>query len=275
MTLGWRQVVKRAGNRIAPAATAMISAVRSRRLSQRLVRDWGLTAIDDRLVERFGLTVQAGPFAGTLLPREARAEHLAPCLLGTYERELHPWFGQLATIPFVRVIVVGAKFGYYALGLARRFPEAVSIACDTDPWARRALRAGARANGLSRIHIRGYLRPSELPALLGHPTLIVSDCEGFELELFGGVDPSTFADTSMVIEVHPDERPGVETLLQERFSGSHRVEVRAPSGREPSHEVIELLGEANARRAVTEARGAQRWMLLTPVEERGERGARR
>jgi hypothetical protein len=265
-------MVKRAGYRLAPAATATISAIRSRRLSQRLVRDWGLIAIDDRLVERFGMTVQTGPFAGTVLPQEARAEHLAPYLLGTYECELHSWFEELRAIPFVCVIDVGAKFGYYALGLARWFPEAESIAYDTDPWARRALRSGERANGISRFTVRGYPRPSELAGLLGRPTLIVSDCEGFELELFGGVEPWLFSGTSMIIEVHPDEGRGVETFLKERFSGSHRVDVRAPSDREPSLELVALLGEANARRAVTEARGAQRWMFLRPAEGRGERG---
>ena len=53
--------------------------------------------------------------------------------------------------PFPQIVDVGAKFGYYAVGLARRYPAAAVVAYDVDWWARRACRRMAAANGVGNV----------------------------------------------------------------------------------------------------------------------------
>lgn len=259
-----RDRLKRSASRLLPALATTLFSMRSRRLSHRLVRSWGLTALDDRIVARFGLVVAGGPFAGLRLPAAARAEHLGPYLAGTYESELHPWLARLRGLEVRTVLDVGAKFGYYALGLARWFPAARSVAFDTDPWARRALRAGARLNGLANLEVRGFLPPRRLPGFLSGPTLLVSDCEGFEARLLGEASPRELASTWMLVELHEAAAPGVERLLVERFAASHEAEIARRLEREAPPALVELLGAEDARRAVTEARGEQGWLFLRP-----------
>ena len=55
-----RDRLKRSALRLLPALATALLSIRSRRLSHRLVRSWGLTALDDRIVARFGLVVAGG-----------------------------------------------------------------------------------------------------------------------------------------------------------------------------------------------------------------------
>lgn len=217
-------------------------------------------------MDRKGLQVLDGPFEGLRLPDGSTREHLSPYLLGTYESELHAWLEELRGEPIVQVVDIGAKFGYYAVGLARWWPEARSIAFDTDPWARRMLRETAALNGIRDLDVRGYLRPGELAQLVRAPGLIVSDCEGFEAELFAAADPAALVGCWLVIELHPEAVPGVEELLRERFRETHSIEVRGREEREPPAFLSEFLSEEEARLAVTEFRGDQRWMFCRPLE---------
>ena len=62
-----KEFLRRMLVRVAPqTATALLSA-RSRAHSHRLFREWGLTDLTRRLIDRFGPTVQGGPFRGLTL----------------------------------------------------------------------------------------------------------------------------------------------------------------------------------------------------------------
>jgi 16S RNA G1207 methylase RsmC len=130
------------------------------------------------------MQVLSGPFAGMRLTEEALREHAGPCLLGTYEAELHPWLERLLQRRYAQFIDVGSKYGYYAVGLARRDPSVPSVAFDIDPWARRATREVAAANGVKTLDVRGFATPGWFDRKLLTNALVFSDCEGFERELF-------------------------------------------------------------------------------------------
>ena len=256
--------LKRLLLRLFPATTTALLSIRTRRLSHRLVRSWGLREIDDTIIEHFGLRVSSGPFEGLKLPEAARAEHLGPFLLGTYESELHPWLDRIRSVDFSQIIDVGAKFGYYALGLAKWFPAAECLAYDTDPWAQRAMREAVRQNAVRNLRVAGYLRPRQLEALIRPPTLIFSDCEGFEMELFLSTPAGAFERCWLVIELHEAAAPGIGSALLERFASSHRAATVSRTDRKPGDQLVELLGAERAARAVVEARSDQSWMLLEP-----------
>ena len=95
-----KSVIKRSLFAVAPqTATALISA-RARAHSHRLLKEWGIFEIDQRLIEELGCHVLSGPFRGLQLTRMAWEEHIGPHLLGTYEMELHPWWEQVFAKPF-------------------------------------------------------------------------------------------------------------------------------------------------------------------------------
>lgn len=259
-----RRAIRDAALRWFPAISTTLVSMRSRRLSQRLVERWGIRPVTDLIVAAQGLTVSSGPFEGLVLPAGARSEHLAPYLLGTYESEIHPWLEEVRRSRVRRLIDVGAKFGYYAVGLARWFPEAECYAFDTDPWARRMLRNAASQNGVRNLTICGYLSPGEISRYVIPSTFILSDCEGFEARIFDGVTHGTLDSTWILVELHEEAAPGVRDLLERKLADTHELEVVGRSERVPPERVVELLGIDSASVAVREFRGDQSWLFGRP-----------
>ena len=152
-----KQLLRRAPQTVAPRTAIAVMAARSRAHSHVLIREWGLRALNERLVAELGRRVVSGPFRGLVLTDATLAEHIGPLLLGTYESELHPTWERVFEQRFDQVLDVGAKFGYYAAGLAIRYPDAESVTFDVDWWARRATREVARANGVEqRVRVEGF-----------------------------------------------------------------------------------------------------------------------
>lgn len=243
-----------------PLVTAIVVR-RARRHSHRLNAGWGVADLSARLFETLGPSVKAGPFAGLRLPREAAAEHIGPYLLGTYERELHPHWERFlpGTVPLV--VNVGAKFGYYAAGLASRL-RAPAIAYDADPWAREVLRRTAAINGVA-IDVRGRCDRSDLQAL-PPGTLVVIDCDGCEDALLRAPLPEGLIRSRLVIELHGAMLDDDDTVT--RLERTHGV-VTIPSMEAPPPPAdLPFLSAHERRLAVEEIRTPQRWLICTPLE---------
>lgn len=260
-----RTLVKSVASRLAPRATTAVLSARARAHSQRLVRTWGLDELNARLVQAFGNSVISGPFTGLRLPQMAREEHLGPYLLGTYELELHPWWNDILNLEFEQIIDVGAKFGYYAAGLARRYPRARVHAIDPDWWARAALREMLEVNALSNVALHRYCDPGWLRAHLTKGALIVSDCEGYEHRLLCDMVIPALDSATMIIELHESLSPGVTADIVRQFSDTHAVQ-RVASRTATS--VPDLpphpLSDDQIQRACAEIRPEQAWLLLRP-----------
>jgi hypothetical protein len=177
--------------------------------------------------ERTGMVVIAGPFAGLVFPRTADRDGLVPKLLGTYERELAAVVEEIVRLGFERIINVGAAEGYYAVGLARRIPEAVGYAFEADDDVRSLLGRTVAANGMAdRIAIQGRCAPEDLRRCLapGARNLVVCDVEGYESVLLDpGLVPE-LAHAHILVELHELRHPGIADLLRSRFQGSHRID---------------------------------------------------
>ena len=129
-----KQAVKRWLFAVAPKWATSFFSARARATSHRAVEGWGCLRVNDLLMDRFEARVQGGPFRGMTLTPMTRAEQIGPFLLGLYESELNDAWELVFRGTFPQIVDVGAKFGYYAIGLARRFPESRVVAFDTDPW---------------------------------------------------------------------------------------------------------------------------------------------
>lgn len=219
-----KQFLKSLLRQSAPSLFARVKASRARANSQQLEKEWGCAALTHKLVHNRGPTVSGGPCQGlTFIPRTFE-RHLAPKLLGTYEQELHPVWDRILQQPYEQIMDVGCAEGYYAVGLARHFYNTPVHAFDTDWWARRTTRRMAEANDVDNVHVHGACSMAWFAEYLHPHAFILSDCEGFEDELFnpvGAVAPR-MATCDILIELHEGPAPGVTERLVNRFTDTHK-----------------------------------------------------
>jgi hypothetical protein len=248
-----------------PRTATQVFSARARAYSQALVTEWGCGRLNGKIMDQFGNKVLHGPFSDVLLSPETCREHLAPFLLGTYESELHEVWNSVFGMKFSQILDVGAKFGYYAIGLARRFPGIPVLAFDTDPWARRATREMSSANDV-QIQVLGFCTPDWMRSNLRKGAFVFSDCEGYESTLFGSVEIPNLSFATMLIEIHEHASPGVARLIHNKYFRSHEI-VTIPTRAQNVDFPPELasLSEVERKMAVTEYRtGEQAWMFLKP-----------
>ena len=261
--------LKRSAYAVAPGPAGEFFAARERAHSHRVARSWGVARVNEVLFERFGDKVLGGPFKGMTLTPMTRAEMIGPCLIGTYERELHPAWDVIFGGRYAQVYDVGAKVGYYAVGLARRFPESRVEAFDTDPWAHRAMAEMVAANGVGNVEIRGACKPEWLAKDLAPGSLILSDCEGYEGELLCSVPIPNLATATLIVETHDMRVPGVRARVRERLDPTHRISEIAV-GDAAGDVAVDLdlggLTEGERKLATEEVRAPQIWLLCLPRE---------
>lgn len=251
--------------RVAPQWTTAIQSARSRRHSHRIVREWGVPALNDRLVAALGSHVQEGPFTGMALTPMTYSEHIGPFLLGVYESELDAAWRIILAGNYGQIIDVGAKFGYYAAGLARLYPAATVIAFDTDWWARRAVREMATANRLTNIEVRGFCDGRWLARNLREGAFLLSDCEGYEGVLFDGVPRHCLETVTLLIETHDAAAPGVTGRLRDLLRPTHELrEYTEADARRTSGCNLDFLSDHERSQAQNEVRGEQLWLLALP-----------
>ncbi len=256
-----RQALSKAAWRVAPD----VMADRAHRYLHALDHRRGVSDLSDRHTAIHGDRVLRGPFAGMRYP--ARRVGSIQKRIGSYELELCPWLEQALANPPARFVDVGAADGFYAVGVARRgIPvEAFEMA----RTARAEIRELADANDVT-VAVRGRATVAALARLDFADALVLSDCEGVEVDLFTPAVVDCLRLATVVVEVHESIRPGAGAVLRERFGASHAVEVAQPVKRDIAR-FPELLGlDASMReRAVDEMRtGATPWYRLSPREGR-------
>jgi Met-10+ like-protein len=194
------------------------------------VRRAGLVA---PLAKRLGFVVQGGPFAGMVYPREIVRADIGsvffPKLLGCYELECQRFIERICRQSYRRVINIGAGEGYYAVGLARRLPEARVIAFEMDACSREFCRRLARLNGVeNRVEVRGVCDREALAACLTESTVIICDCEGAEIDLLQPDQIRSLAQAGLLVELHDFVDAAISRTIQSRFVTTHNLE-RVPS----------------------------------------------
>lgn len=268
---------------VAPRFAKVCRAVRSRQRSGRLEKANGAVAVVQKIIAQNGMMVQSGPFSGMHLPEELSERGIGPKLLGTYERELEAWLAEAISHEPKLVAVVGSAEGYYAVGLGRALPKAKVLAFDIDPWARTMCRKLAEENGVGdRLEVRSFCSSEDLRALADVHALVVSDCEGFEYQLFTPDAAGCLQKSWVLIETHAhlgfDDSVLLRALSQTHAASTIRAEERSQILR-PT--IAPFLSESDFALAVNEFRiPTQEWIVAKPnsqqsVEDKrnGARGA--
>ncbi len=260
-----KQFVKKCLYTIAPRWTTALMSARARAHSHRVVADWGCGPLTHKLVERFGCLVQEGPFAGLALTPMTHAEQLGPFLLGVYESELDEAWDRVFLGTYTQIVDIGAKFDYYAVGLAKKFPDAAVIAFDTDWWARTAVREMATKNGTTNLEVKGFCDADWVAQNAQEALFVISDCEGYEAVLFDLPVIRRLRSATLVIETHDCFVPGVSDKLRALFGETHDVRVYGHDGtRRATTRPLGLLTESERQLATQEVRPPQVWLLCLP-----------
>ena len=187
---------------------------------------WRSELISNTIVGRSGTQVLSGPFKGMDYPVRASEGSRAARLLGSYESSLAPVIEEIVTKAYRVVIDVGSAEGYYAVGLARRLPQARVLARDANPKAQALCAALAAANGVAdRVEIGGLMDHADFDLCNEQKTLVVCDIEGAESELLDPELAPGLADADILVEAHDCMRPGLSHMLVERFRATHHIRV--------------------------------------------------
>lgn len=168
--------------------------------------------------------VRAGPFKGMNYVVKSAEGALLPRLQGVYERELHADLHRFANESLDCIVDIGCAEGYYAVGLAMLMPDVMVYAHDIDPVAQRRCGLLAAENGVAhRVTVGGVFNGEDFERFAGRRTLVFIDAEGIENEL---LDPDLYPalqSLSIIVETHPQARPGVTQRLMDRFAPTHDV----------------------------------------------------
>lgn len=205
-----------------------------RDISFLFVKDYNLinnSIINDFFLKQFvkehGLQVIFGPFLGMKYASlEAYGSKLIPKLLGTYEHELHHIIDDLhRRKKYNRIIDIGAAEGYYTVGLAKIFEHSKVIAFESSNKARKLIKGMAMINNVaSSIEIEGECTIESLKNNLDQSySLILCDCEGFELELLDPEKIPNLLNCDIIVELHDFSYNGytICEVMKSRFEISH------------------------------------------------------
>jgi hypothetical protein len=160
------------------------------------------------------------------------------------------------------VVNIGCAEGFYAIGMARRLPNATVYAIDVNDDCVRIAKQAAEANGVNIIFGK------TLDEVFAKPDLLIVDCEGYERDY---LDPKKFpslAAATMLVEVHNHGMLDNDDALRVNFKDTHSIGTIFEGGRNPNVYPILYKEPSNARwAAVSENRPCMMyWFLIKPFD---------
>ena len=265
-----KNAIKATLRSLAPSLTGRWLAQRAERHGERFMASTGVGKLAEDFAARYGNSVRRGEFAGMRLLDRSVGSAFLPKLVGSYEAELHPCLRRAATQAWDVVIDVGCAEGYYAVGLAMLFKECPKVlAFDLTPTARQLCKELASLNGVDgKVSVHGACDSKRLVEMAnGKRCFVISDCEGFESQLFTTETLESLRKSELVIELHERESPGCTTAISQLFQATHSVEL-VPAIPRLSDDYADLMmfTDPQARQlAVNEFRSQQQyWLVAIP-----------
>jgi len=164
--------------------------------------------------------VLSGPFKGLIMKQKFPTK---PMLLGVWEKELSFIWDSLEKLEYI--IDVGAAEGFYAVGLARKYPSKKIIAFEMNPSAKNLLEKTVKNNSVNNLEIFGKCEYEDLTKICNklQNSFIIMDCEGHEIELLKISEPSIFQKAHILVELHEMYADGCTNILKSRFAKTHQV----------------------------------------------------
>jgi len=202
---------------------------------------------------------------------------LTPKLLGTYEKELAQ---TIESLPVFDIgFDVGAAEGYYAIGLLFTKKVRKIVAFESSKEGRAALIEMGKKNKCSELlEVHGKCEYQMFHQRIAEcnseklSTLIISDCEGFEKELFASEGLKNLCKAYLIIETHDEIAPRIHKRLIDLLKKTHEVvdilPVRRRAQDMPRYGglcVLTFIMPPLARLAMSERRGkGTAWIFAKP-----------
>lgn len=172
---------------------------------------------------------------------------------------------------YATIVDIGAAEGYYAVGLARRCPDATVITFDVDPLCRRRQKQLAELNGAVNVRIHRRCSTQKLGSSLTSNCLVICDIEGDELDLLDPLRVPNLENADILVEVHsrgPMTVGQARDRLSARFHKSHRIRSIQSVGRGAAEwktrvPGLSVLDDQTLKHALNEHRGEpQCWLWM-------------
>ncbi len=247
-----------------------LQSLRSRRRQMQWLQRHGILDLGKRFLQSNGSKVLYGPFQGMKYPTASiLSRHSVPRLLGSYESELHPVIYDALQRKYTCIVDIGTAEGYYAVGFALKGASPV-VTYEADPRELRLCKAMARENNVeARITAKTFCTPKELRALGSNGRcFVLSDCEGYETELFDESTVEALRRSDLLIELHGN---AYEPLFA-RLSETHDIQTFVAQDKSSrNYPELSSLGDS-ADLAICEFRDAgQRWLFAQSRESERSR----
>lgn len=188
-------------------------------------------SVEERVISRLAdrispqNVVVQGRFAGQKYYNSASVgSAFLPKILGTYEIELEPAWDLISDFSFDVVIDIGCAEGFYACGLANKYPKADVYAFDTNETARQYCEKNVKLNELNNVKIQGLCTPALVFELCSaRKSFILCDIEGAEKELFSKIDKSCLASACILVELHDGVDRTISSFFKAEFTATHSI----------------------------------------------------
>lgn len=216
----------------------------------------------------YGKEVLAGPFKGMKYPTlVSNCSQVAPKIIGSYESELDSILETICKDPnYAKVLDIGCAEGYYAIGLLRRMPKVSMYAYDIDAMSRQFCMDMAKTNGVDNRLIMGeFCSPETLQNFdFNKKSLIVCDCEGYEIELFNSSNVKNLHNCDLLIELHDLFNPAITPTLTSIFKDTHTITLITSEYKDSSnYPILSSFEKSYADLIISESReGEMQWAFL-------------
>ncbi len=166
-----------------------------------------------------------GPFKGMRYPSlEITELTLAPKITGSYEMQLIPLIEKITKNNYDHIIDVGSAEGYYGVGFAKLLPQTTVHCYDINNDDLRFSQQMAELNKVNNITFNNFCSPETLINFnYGKKSLIICDCEGYEMQLFTEHVIQALSSTDILVELHDVINPEISSTLLKRFSNTHHL----------------------------------------------------
>lgn len=235
------------------------------RLDQRII----CTICKDKLF------VTEGVFSGLVYPtQEATGSALGLKIAGLYEEELVPVIEDIISKNYYEIWDVGAAEGYYAIGLAKKCSELNVVAYDINPYARKLLEQMAIANNVKdRVRIDSWCTPKTVCGYqFKGKTLIICDCEGYEMELLSEETAEYLSKVDILVEIHDnldENKSEIGDHIKKCFANTHNIaEIESLSLYEKAYKHsndsrFSFLSDKELLKFMEEREWKMRWFYMT------------
>ena len=224
-----------------------------------------LKEISSTLLNKYGYSVQAGPFKGMKIPQTKEFGSIHPSkLVGAYELEIYPFIDKIIKKSPETILNIGASSGYYTVGLALCLPKAKVYSYDIDPTPLSVCKNFVNYNDLTNVEYGELCSHETISSLNGEKALLFLDCEGAEIEILEPEKCKGLLNYDILVETHDHIIANISETLRKRFSNSHNIyEIEQKNRKVSDFPLLEHLSQKQKELALNEFRNPLGgWMYM-------------